>query len=127
MCPHLSILMYCMNFDMLYMFQVLLCDADFNRPSVIAQTEARFASFPSENIPKSSSAAPIPPKITDLFDTTDLEPEDMAEPSQGDDPMTYKSQKTFELLMNQQADAFNEIKKVIIFYTRFGKRHIFLS
>ncbi|VDN95889.1 unnamed protein product [Rodentolepis nana] len=91
-------------------FDVLLCDVDFNRPSVIAQTEARFSSFPSENVPK-SSVAPMPLKISDLFDTTDLKPEELAEPSHEDVIISHRSQKTFELLMNQQADAFNDIKK----------------
>ncbi|KAM7539597.1 hypothetical protein Aperf_G00000045134 [Anoplocephala perfoliata] len=92
-------------------FDVLLCDADFNRPAVIAQTEGRFASFPVEKELKPSSAS-VTLKITDLFDTSNLKPSDSPEASKQGDPVTQRSRDAFELLMSQQTVTLNAIKKI---------------
>lgn len=82
---------------------------------MIAQTEGRFASIPSEKAPK-PAAPPGPIKVDDLFDTTDLKPEPSETGHSEDVPMPHKSQKTFELLMTQQSDAFKEIKNVRVYF-----------
>lgn len=109
--------------------QVLLCDADFSRPSMIAQTAARFASLVNDNntnqvgVAATTVKPPSPPK-RDIFDTSDLEfikkpkPDADAEPSTtptGDEKlpqMEELAKHTFNSLMDQQAAAFRDLKTV---------------
>ncbi len=101
-------------------FQVILSDADFSKPSTFAQAAARFTSLldnASEAVPE---APPVPPASSpapvkrDIFDTSDLElPKPKPDAEQPTPMETEEVKKSrFELLMDQQASTFEEIKTV---------------
>ncbi|CDS35832.1 PIK kinase FAT and Armadillo domain containing protein [Echinococcus multilocularis] len=92
-------------------FDVLLCDTDFSRPSVIVQSEARFPSL-LEKSEIESNLTPQAPVNKDLLDTTDMK---IFEVKMEDEPTRSTvrgSISVFECLMNQQATVFNDIKTI---------------
>ncbi|VDK37547.1 unnamed protein product [Taenia asiatica] len=90
-------------------FDVLLCDTDFSRSSVIVQSEARFASLLGRG-EKGTNLTSQTPVNNDTPDTTDVKFTEVEMKSELTKSSVRNPNSVFECLMNQQAIVFNDIK-----------------
>lgn len=93
-------------------YQVLLCDADFNRPSVIIQSEARFASLLESIKVDPDSPSKSPNSAADPFGNSDVVMCEVKPEGIESEPISRSPNSIFKRLMMQQAAAFDDIKSV---------------